>query len=80
MKATGLVRKVDGLGRVAIPVELRRKLGIKVKDGLEIYVDAENLVLSKYEPACLFCGNKNNMKHIGNRIVCHDCINRLVKE
>ncbi len=80
LKATGIVRKVDELGRIVIPIELRRTLGINIKDDMEIYVDKENIILEKYEPACLFCGNTENLKPSGNRIVCTDCINRLVKE
>jgi len=80
LKATGIVRKVDELGRIVIPIELRRTFGINIKDDLEIYVDKENIILEKYEPACLFCGNTNNMKHYGNRIVCTDCIDKLAKE
>jgi len=56
MKSTGVVRKVDELGRVVIPIELRRTLGIAEKDALEIYVDHEKIILKKYEPACIFCG------------------------
>jgi len=77
LKSTGIVRKVDELGRVVIPIELRRTLGIEVKDALEIYVDAERIVLKKYEPACLFCGNADNVKHFNNRIVCCECIDSL---
>ena len=55
MKSTGIVRKVDELGRVVIPIELRRTLGIEEKDALEIYTDNEKIVLKKYEPACIFC-------------------------
>jgi len=80
LKSTGIVRKVDELGRVVIPIELRRTLGIDVKDALEIYVDAEKIILKKYEPACLFCGNADNVKHLGNRIVCHECIEKLAKD
>ncbi len=80
MKSTGIVRKVDELGRVVIPIELRRTLGIDVKDALEIYVDAERIILKKYEPACLFCGNADNVKHFGNRLVCQVCIDKLGKE
>ena len=59
MKSTGIVRKVDELGRVVLPVELRRALNIAEKDGLEIYVDQDKVVLRKYEPscACNFCGS-----------------------
>ncbi len=74
MKSTGIVRKVDELGRVVIPIELRRTLGIDVKDALEIYVDEERIILKKYEPACIFCGNANNIKHFHSRAVCQDCI------
>ncbi len=77
MKSTGIVRKVDELGRVVIPIELRRTLGIEVKDALEIYVDGEKIILKKYEPACIFCGNADNVKHYSNRIVCRECINQM---
>ena len=50
MKSTGIVRKVDELGRVVIPIELRRTLGIEEKDALEIYVDDDRIVLKKYKP------------------------------
>ena len=58
MKATGIVRPVDPLGRVVIPVELRRSLNIKTDDALEVYVDGDYIMLKKYEPACIFCGSK----------------------
>ena len=79
MKSTGIVRKVDELGRVVIPIELRRTLGIKVKDALEIYVDGEKIVLKKYEPACIFCGNANEIKQFSGRIVCQECIRKMVE-
>lgn len=74
MKSTGIVRKVDELGRVVIPIELRRTLNIDVKDALEIYVDGEKIILKKYEPACIFCGNADNVKHYKNRIICEECV------
>ena len=55
MKSTGIVRKVDELGRIVIPKELRNTLNIEEKDSLEIYVDGEHIILKKYEPACIFC-------------------------
>ncbi len=58
MKATGIVRKVDELGRVVLPIELRNKFDIKVKDPIEIFVDGSSIVLKKYEPNCVFCGNR----------------------
>ncbi|MCF6095149.1 AbrB/MazE/SpoVT family DNA-binding domain-containing protein [Microaerobacter geothermalis] len=74
MKSTGIVRKVDELGRVVIPIELRRTLGIGEKDALEIYVDGERIILKKYEPACIFCGNADKVTHFKGKVVCSDCL------
>ncbi|MGI6327958.1 MAG: AbrB/MazE/SpoVT family DNA-binding domain-containing protein [Dethiobacteria bacterium] len=77
MKSTGIVRKVDELGRVVIPIELRRTLGINIKDALEIYVDGEKIVLKKYEPACIFCGSADHVRQFSGRIVCQECIDKM---
>ena len=77
MKATGIVRKVDELGRVVLPIELRRNLDIKEKDALEIYVDEEKIVLKKYEPACIFCGSANDVNYFHNKLVCKECAKEL---
>jgi len=73
MKFTGIVRKVDELGRMVIPIELRRTLGIDEKDALEIYVDAEKIILKKYEPACVFCGNASDVQYYRGKLVCREC-------
>jgi len=73
MKSTGIVRKVDDLGRIVIPMELRRTLGIAEKDPLEIYVDQEKIILKKYEPACVFCGNVSDNQIFHGKNVCRDC-------
>ena len=77
MKSTGIVRKVDELGRIVLPIELRRTLDIEVKDSLEIYVDGSQIVLKKYEPACVFCGNAKGVIHYKGKNVCHSCIREL---
>nr|WP_278281447.1 MULTISPECIES: AbrB/MazE/SpoVT family DNA-binding domain-containing protein [Tepidibacter] len=77
MKSTGIVRKVDELGRVVIPIELRRTLNIAEKDALEIYVDGESIILKKYEPACIFCGNAKDIKHFAGKNICPDCVEKL---
>jgi transcriptional pleiotropic regulator of transition state genes len=77
MKATGIVRKVDELGRVVLPVELRKTFDIKKEDPLEIYVDGDCIVLKKYEPACIFCGNAKNVKRIHEKIVCESCLEEM---
>ena len=80
MKSTGVVRKVDELGRVVLPIELRRHFGIEEKDPLEIYVDDESIILKKYEPACIFCGNAKDVITYKGKKVCPDCKAELSKE
>lgn len=80
MKATGIVRKVDELGRVVIPIELRRNLNINIKDPIEIFVDGEYIMLKKYEPACVFCGNAKNVHQIHGKNVCENCIAEIQKQ
>jgi transcriptional pleiotropic regulator of transition state genes len=77
MKSTGIVRKVDELGRIVLPIELRRTLDIDVKDALEIYVDGDNIVLHKYQPACIFCGNTDGIVDFKGKNVCPECIRKL---
>jgi transcriptional pleiotropic regulator of transition state genes len=73
MKSTGIVRKVDELGRVVIPIELRRTLGIDEKDSLEIFTENEKIILKKYEPACIFCGNAADTQHYCGKLICRHC-------
>ena len=73
MKSTGIVRKVDELGRVVLPMELRRTLGIIEKDSIEIYVDFEKIFLKRYEPACVFCNNASEIQVFHGKKVCREC-------
>ena len=79
MKSTGVVRRVDELGRIVIPIELRRTLDIAEKDALEIYVDQDRIVLRKYEPACacVFCGNAGDVVNHKGKNICHECISAV---
>lgn len=79
MKATGIVRKVDELGRVVLPIELRRTLGISEKDPLEIFVEGEQVILRKYEPDCVFCGSVIDVKHYRGKMVCGECSSAMYK-
>jgi len=79
LKSTGVVRKLDDLGRLVLPIELRRNLGIEEKDGLEIYVDDEKIILRKYQPACVFCGNAEGVMNYKGKNICEDCLNDLAK-
>ncbi|HHY36554.1 MAG TPA: AbrB/MazE/SpoVT family DNA-binding domain-containing protein [Firmicutes bacterium] len=77
LKSTGIVRKVDELGRVVIPIELRRTLSIEEKDALEIYVDADKIILKKYEPACVFCGNADDIITFRGKNICRHCLEAM---
>ena len=69
MKSTGIVRRVDELGRIVLPIELRRSLNINERDTLEIFVDDEKIVLKKYEPADIFTGNMDNLiEYMGKKV------------
>lgn len=61
MKSTGIVRKVDELGRIVLPIELRRTLDIAEKDSMEIYIEGDTIILKKYQPACIFCDNARDI-------------------
>ncbi len=77
MKSTGIVRKVDELGRIVLPIEMRRTLDIAEKDALEIYVDGDNIILRKYQPTCIFCDNAKGVISFKGKNVCPDCISKL---
>ena len=77
MKSTGIVRKVDELGRIVLPIELRRTLGIEEKDRIEIFVDGESIILRKYQPACIFCDNANDIINSKGKNICPDCIRAM---
>ena len=79
MKSTGVCRRVDELGRIVIPVELRRTLGIEIRDPLEIFTENNTIILRKYEPACVFCGNSKDIISIKGRNICGECISELRK-
>lgn len=78
MKSTGIVRKVDELGRIVLPIELRRTLDIAEKDSLEIYVDGSTIVLKKYQPACIFCDDARDVITFKGKNVCPSCVKELM--
>lgn len=79
MKSTGIVRKVDELGRIVLPIELRRTLEIAERDSLEIYVEGSTIILKKYEPACIFCGDAKDVVNYKGRNICRKCMEEMKK-
>lgn len=78
MKALGIVRKVDELGRIVLPVELRRQLDIEIKDSMEIYTDGDRIILKKYEPACIFCNDATDVFQFNGKNICPNCAKTLI--
>jgi AbrB family transcriptional regulator, transcriptional pleiotropic regulator of transition state genes len=77
MKSTGIVRPVDPLGRVVIPVEIRRNMNIKPEDPIEVFVDGDFIMLRKYEPSCIFCGEAENVINIKGKNICRNCLDEM---
>ncbi len=78
MKATGIVRKIDDLGRIVLPKELRRTMNINKKDPMEIYVEGDGtIILKKYQPACIFCGNADDVLEFRGKVICKDCLDNM---
>lgn len=77
MRSIGVVRKLDELGRIVLPVELRRTLDIKERDSLEIFTEGETIILKKYEPACIFCGDAKEVINFKGKNICKECLNEI---
>ena len=80
MKSTGIVRKVDELGRIVLPIEMRRTLDIAEKDTLEVYVEGDSIIFRKYQDACVFCDSVRDLVNYKGRCVCQDCIAMLSRK
>lgn len=79
MKSTGIIRRMDELGRVVIPIEIRNQFNIVEKDPIEIYVDGSSIVLKKFEPNCIFCGNTENLITYNDKLICEECSQKIGK-
>ena len=77
MKSTGIVRRVDELGRVVIPIEIRNQFNIIEKDPIEIYVDGSSIILKKFQPNCIFCGNNQDLLSYHDKLICSECANKI---
>ena len=77
MKSTGIVRPVDELGRIVVPKELRRTLGIGNGDSVEIFTEDDKIILRKYRPGCVFCDNVDDLSEYQGKVICGECIKNL---
>lgn len=79
MKSTGIVRKIDSMGRFVVPIELRNVLGIANTDSIEIFTEDDKIILKKYHPACIFCANADNVTYYKGKLICSECLETLKK-
>jgi transcriptional pleiotropic regulator of transition state genes len=79
MKSTGIVRKLDRLGRIVLPCEMRRGMDIAVGDSLEFYTDGDTIVMKKYAPDCVFCGEIEDMVAFGGQYICLGCMRVIAR-
>lgn len=79
MKSLGIVRKIDDLGRIVIPIELRKGFDIKEGDPLEFFTEDNRIILKKYQPACIYCGDARDIFSFRGHNVCHNCLDALKK-
>lgn len=79
MKSTGIVRKVDKLGRIVLPIELRRLLDVAELDELEIFMENDRIVLQKYESSCVFCASSQGLVSYKGKNVCQTCIRNMAR-
>ena len=77
MKSTGIIRKVDELGRIVLPIELRRTLDIAERDELEIFMENDRIILQKYENSCVFCASSRGLHVFRGKNVCQECIRAM---
>lgn len=78
MKSTGIIRKVDELGRIVLPIELRRMLDIAERDELEIFTENDQIILQKYQTSCVFCGASRELSLYKGKHVCDTCVRNLM--
>lgn len=77
MKSTGVVRKMDDLGRIVLPIEIRKIMEIKERDAVEIFTEGDRIILRKYQPSCVFCGDASDVVIFNEKKICKNCIRKI---
>ena len=77
MKSTGIVRHIDELGRIVVPKDMRMKMDIASSDPVEIYVEGNKIILTKYHPCCNFCGSENDVVNFKGKKICRECLEEI---
>lgn len=79
MKATGFVKQIDDMGRIVIPKEIKKKMDLENRDYLEIFANGDEIILKKYQPGCIFCGEVDNVRSFKNKLICPECLAKLTE-
>lgn len=77
MSRKGITRGLDSLGRIVIPMSIRKMLNITNDDTLEVYTEGDKIIIKKYEPFCVFCGSENEISDCEGKKICKNCINKI---
>ena len=77
MKSTVMVRKVDELGRIVLPISIRQNMGIEARDSVEIFTDENRIILQKYQSSCIFCNNADELVYFNDQRICRECLQKL---
>ena len=80
MKALGIIRPIDELGRIVLPVETRKMMDLNPKDGVEVFIEDDKIILKKYRPSCIFCGEADGVIDFKGKKICRDCVESLKSE
>lgn len=79
MKSTGMVRTMDELGRIVLPISIRKSMGIGARDNVEIFIDENRIILQKYQSSCIFCDNADDLMYFNDQRICRECLEKLKK-
>ncbi len=77
MRATGVVRRVDQLGRIVLPKKLRKEFEFNEKNDIELLIDGDTIVLRKFMPSCVFCNTRDDVNVYKGRNICEKCMDEL---
>lgn len=77
MKETGVTRSLDSLGRVVIPIEIRRHFGIIEDDRLEFYVEDDKIIMKKFINSCTFCDSRDDLTKYKGKYICPECLSEI---
>lgn len=77
MKPTGIIKKIDEMGRIVIPKPIRKTINAEIGDSLQFFVDGDSIIVKKYSLSCVFCGSESDLTELNEKHICAECISKL---